>query len=153
MINYEEIKSHIRDAEGYSATPYKLTYTFTKGSGLEVEVQEDFWTVGHGLNIGKEKRKFTASELEDMFEDAFEKCVKGCNEILDGSEQPQAVHFVLISMIYNMGLSGTKLFKNMIQCIKDGRYPDASNELKDSKYYNQLRSRVQHYVDMLEVCR
>ena len=153
MINYEEIKQHIRDAEGFSAVPYKLSYNYIKSSGEETEVQEDFWTVGHGLNIGKEKRDFTESELEDMFQEAFEKCVKGCEEILDGTEQPQAVHFVLISMIYNMGLSGTKLFKNMIQCIKDGRYPDASNELKDSKYYRQLTSRVQHYVDMLGVCR
>lgn len=152
MIDYEEIKTHIRDAEGYSKTPYKLSYSYSK-DGTEIKVDEDFWTVGHGLNIGKEHKEFTETELEDMFQEAFEKCVKGCEEILDGSEQPQAVHYILISMIYNMGLAGTKLFKNMIKCIKDGRYPDASEELKDSKYYRQLKSRVQHYVDMLAVCK
>ncbi len=48
---------------------------------------------------------------------------------------------VILSMAFNLGISGLKKFKNMIKAIEVGDFDQASNEMKQSTWSKQVKSR------------
>lgn len=144
-MNDKEIQDFIREEEGYSKKPYQLSYKVG-----DKTVQEDFYTVGHGIVIGKEYKEFTEEELEEMFLERYERAKVCVMDILWETTHPQEVYTVLISMSYNLGCTGLKLFKNFLTCIKNHEYVESIEHLKDSKYYRQLPNRVNRMCKILE---
>ena len=48
---------------------------------------------------------------------------------------------ILVSMVYQLGLTGFSKFKNMISAIEKGDFEIAANEMLDSKWYDQTPNR------------
>ena len=55
----------------------------------------------------------------------------------------------LISMIFNLGASRFRLFKKMIQAIKDSDWKEASRQAKDSKWHCQVGARAEEIETLL----
>jgi len=53
----------------------------------------------------------------------------------------------LIDMMFNLGITRFKKFKKMIQAIKDNNWEKASEEAKNSKWYNQVGDRAKRIVE------
>ena len=49
---------------------------------------------------------------------------------------------IITDMGFNLGVPGLLKFKNMIQCIKDKQYIAAANEMRDSRWHNQVGKRA-----------
>ena len=50
--------------------------------------------------------------------------------------------YVLIDLVFNLGIDGVKKFKKFLQNLQIGNYEIASCELLDSKYANQVQNRA-----------
>lgn len=57
----------------------------------------------------------------------------------------------LISIMFNLGLSRFKLFKRMIQAVKDRDWDQAAIELIDSHRHKQVKNRSQEESEMLRI--
>lgn len=78
------------------------------------------------------------------------------HELLDRFEWvealPDEVKIVLISMAFNMGMSGLLGFKKTLKMIEMGDYKSASVEMLDSKWAKQVGSRAVELSEMLAMC-
>ena len=52
-------------------------------------------------------------------------------------------------MLFNMGLDKVKGFKKMLSALRAGNWAAAAVELKDSRYYRQVKERGDRNADML----
>ncbi len=56
---------------------------------------------------------------------------------------------VLANMAFNLGRERLSGFKNMIQAVKDGRFADASLEMINSRWFQQVRNRASRLADRM----
>ncbi len=58
---------------------------------------------------------------------------------------------VVINMAFNLGLNKFKQFSKMIKCIQSGDFRSASNEMRNSKWANQVGERAERLAVLMEV--
>ena len=56
---------------------------------------------------------------------------------------------VIIDMRFNLGSSGFAGFKNMIRQIENMNYWNAGEEMKNSKWYSQVKTRAKRLIQMM----
>lgn len=125
----EQLKLH----EGLRTKPYKDTVGKT--------------TIGIGRN------------LDDKGISKDEAHLLCRNDVLEVSEQlaqydwfSQLDHVrkkVLIDMAFNLGIAGLLSFKNMIQCLKDKEFVAAANEMVNSRWHHQVKTRALRLEEMM----
>lgn len=57
---------------------------------------------------------------------------------------------VIVDLLFNMGLNGVKKFKRMLAALRIEDYTTAAEELKDSLYYTQTKSRAKTNINILK---
>ena len=53
-------------------------------------------------------------------------------------------------MRFQLGYSGFRKFKKMIKAVKENKWLKAQNEIRDSKYYNQVTKRAERVIKLLK---
>jgi len=125
----------IKTFEGFSISPYRCT------SGR--------WTIGFGYNF--HDRGFETEVLVKILEKGFDKAlaeelltedVQKCTEKLENSfdffaglNEPRKA--VLADMCYQLGFNGLKNFKKMLKALSESDFEKASEEMKNSLWYDQ----------------
>jgi lysozyme len=56
---------------------------------------------------------------------------------------------VLANMAFQLGIDGLLGFKNTLQAIKEGRFDDAADGMRKSKWYSQTPSRTERLAKMM----
>ena len=56
---------------------------------------------------------------------------------------------VIINMVFNLGYAGVCKFKKMIAAIEDKNYTKASDEMVNSRWYDQVGERAQRLCYMM----
>lgn len=133
--------------EGFSATPYYCT--------------EKYPTVGFGVRLGDKDtplyhydiavtKRTARTWLEDILE-LRQDNVKSNNALCVAySVCDDLRKAVLLSMIYQMGMTGVSKFKKTIDHLEHGDYERASNEMLDSKWAKeQTPERAQRHAHMI----
>jgi lysozyme len=77
---------------------------------------------------------------------AINECIKIFPEIDD---YPEPVQRVLVNMTFNLGRPRLSKFKNMIAAVKDHDWDVAADEMIDSRWYRQVKSRGKELVEMM----
>lgn len=102
---------------------------------------EGKYTIGVGHNI---EDRGISEEVEELLLqqdiDIAEKQVKNaisCYDTLNEARQ-----YVLVDMCFNMGITKLMGFKRMLRALELGDYKKASDEMKDSKWHSQVKSRA-----------
>ena len=60
---------------------------------------------------------------------------------------------IIVSMVYQLGLSGFLKFKNTIKAIEEGDYDKASWEMLDSVWYQQTPNRASRHAEVMRTSR
>lgn len=132
---YPKIAERIREREGLSFLPYKCpTGHLTIGYGHNLE---------HG--ISKEVAELL---LRQDIEIAMKQVKK---TFVWWPKLTEARLFVLVDMVYNMGLSAVYGFKKMLAAIDKGDYETAAKELLNSRYALQVGKRAKENAAMLRL--
>ena len=131
---YPKIAERIREREGLSFLPYKCpTGHLTIGYGHNLE---------HG--ISKEVAELL---LRQDIEIAMKQVKK---TFVWWPKLTEARLFVLVDMVYNMGLSSVYGFKKMLAALQAGDYTKAAKEMLDSKWARQVGKRAKENAQMME---
>ena len=122
----DSIKSH----EGYRLDPYECT--------------EGFLTGGYGHKILENEEVPTSKEgWEALFDKDFEKAWSDMEILCETHNLPENEEMmsILCEMIFQLGFTGVSKFKMTIKALQEGNMEEASNQMKDSKWYVQTPNR------------
>ena len=62
---------------------------------------------------------------------------------------PEEVQLILANMMFNMGRTRLSKFKNMNAAVEEGDWNRASQEMMNSRWYNQVRNRARRLVERM----
>lgn len=121
--------THVLKEEGFRSKPYLDTV------GVP--------TFGHGLTFitEEESTAIVQARIYDIYQDLYDKY----SWFRNLSETRQAV---LISMVFQLGITGFSKFKKMIAAIEIRNYSRAGSEMRDSKAYTQTQNRWDRQIEL-----
>ena len=110
----------------------------TVGVGHKIIKEDPEWNLPIGSYV-KEDR------IIALFSKDCETAVNGAKAVLPFfDELPTDVQNILVEMTFQMGISGLKKFKKMIEALKYRDYYTASVEMLDSKWKKQTPNRAKN---------
>lgn len=140
-MDYDRLKEEITNSEGLRLKAYQLEYNTADGP-----VKEPFYTIGIGHRVKESdkidiNKEYTYDFVQKLFEVDFAIAKAGADELL-GDCHPTAKECG-IECVFVLGKNGFSKFAKTIQFIKEGKHQEASEEIKDSKWYRQVPHRVE----------
>ena len=141
-MEFEELKERIKKHEGYRDKIYLDSLgKKTIGYGHLVTATDKF----------KEDKRYSIPELRRVFEYDFKIALDGAERITDFDNLHPKAQEVAIECCFVLGAKGFSLFKRTIGHLNEGRWTDASAELKNSLWYKkQASNRVSALCQILE---
>jgi lysozyme len=116
--------------------------TFGIGHLVTEDDMEHTWPVGTPV---------TDERILDVFkEDCEDAYVDACSIFLNFESLPLDVQRVCVNMAFNLGRNRLSKFKNMIRYVNEGNYVMAANEMIDSKWYRQVKTRGVELVNIMK---
>lgn len=122
--------------EGWREKPYRCS--------------EGYPTVGYGFKLGSKECTLPEFTLPKTAGDAW--LMHNLNELTDHLSKYQwynklndARKAIILSMAYQMGVSGVLKFKNMIKSIEQDDYRNAALEMLDSRWAKQTPQRADRH--------
>jgi len=135
----EDIKTRIKNHEGYRLEPYKDTLGYLTGG----------W--GHKILNGEEVPK-SKEGWQSLFDDDYIRALKGANSLIQqhldhtdynalAGDNKAVIQGVLTEMCFQLGETGVSKFKNMFKYLGECNFKRASQEMKDSRWHEQTKAR------------
>ena len=136
----------LRIHEGYRDHMYKCPAGFnTLGYGHNCDAnpltneQQDFWD--------EDKRKCAALLLDEDVS-IFEHQLFIAKPFVQDMDKARID--VLIGLTFNMGVGWISKWPKCWKALKEERYKDAANEIRNSKYAKQVGARAKEYANQIE---
>lgn len=128
--------------EGWRSKPYVCT--------------EGYPTVGYGFKIGPKGADIKlyqfalpleagAAWLSSLLEQKRAEMMRDAGISAAMASCDQARQAILVSMAYQMGVSGLAGFRNTLKAVSDRRWADAASGMLDSKWARQTPSRANRH--------
>lgn len=105
-------------------------------------------TIGYGRNL--QDVGITQEEADIMFARDFINAAKTAKKLAPDIAEP--AFYVLTDMIFNMGDTRIKEFKNMLAALSKKDYKTAADEMENSKWYKQVGRRSKKLVEIMRSC-
>jgi lysozyme len=140
-ISEQEAKDFTRSNEGTRYEPYEDTL----GN----------WTVGVGHLIGKElppemNRRFSHQEVMALFDSDYMHHRNAAERIPGFNRMDGLGQTALTDLTFNMGPSWINGWPNLANQLGEGDIPSASENLRNSRWYDQVGNRGPRVTNMLE---
>ena len=139
-----KIKHYIKSNEGLRLKPYKCT--------------ADKWTIGYGRNL--DDKGISKQEADNMFLNDFNDTVIEVKKVIKNFDNIKFyAQMVCVDMLFNLGLTRFRHFKNFIKAIEKQDYSRAADELKYTDaatktdltpYWQQTKSRAKKNYNFLK---
>lgn len=140
----EQIKEDLVRHEGYVTEIYLCSEgypTFGIGHMITEQDMEYTWPIG------------TPVEDERILQVFHDDCKEAINDaehlVSDLYSHPDRVIRVLVNMAFNIGRPRLSRFKKMLAAIEEQNYTTASQEMIDSRWYNQVGRRSKELVEIM----
>ena len=89
--------------------------------------------------------------VNEVFEQDIHVTIGECRKLFDDWDKlPEEVRLILANMMFNMGRPRLSKFKKMIQAIKDSDWLEAANQMKDSRWYEQVTNRADRLISRMK---
>ena len=137
----------VKEAEGFEPHEYRCTAKkLTQGYGRNLEVHplsdEEKAELNEDGSVSKEvAEKWALKELNE--------CEYKLSQNIIYQKQTEVRKAVLLDMCFNIGYSGLMKFKKMWFALGERDYAEASRQMKDSKYYTDVKSRGKRNVTIM----
>lgn len=135
MKNWQKVLNQLKKHEGLSLTPYKCS-----AGAL---------TIGYGHNLDERGISEEAAELL-LKQDAQIALNQAKTRIPCFKNLSEARKYVVIDMLFNLGLSRFMGFKKMLAALDKADYKTAAKEMLNSKWSTQVKSRAQFLAKIME---
>jgi GH24 family phage-related lysozyme (muramidase) len=141
----DSLKNRIRLHEGCVLEPYedslgKLTVA-----------------IGHLVQPHERKRfqkgvSITQEEANELFEMDLNRAAAGADVLIDeciGHDLPQHVGEVIVEMVFQLGTQGVRNFSKMWKNMRNSKWKEASDEMKDSRWHSQTPKRCESLAEII----
>jgi len=133
FMTMEELKYRIKEHEGFRDTVYyDHLGNATVGWGHLVTSEDNFTS---GVTYSEEV-------LEQVFNKDFTKAKEGADQLCQGLSINYIAKGVVVEMCFQLGMTGVSKFKKMFEALQEEDYITASEEMLDSKWYEQTPARA-----------
>jgi lysozyme len=138
-----------------------ITEDLVKHEGIVLEVYLDTeglhtCGVGHLIKLGDEEfkkpvgTKITEERALELFKQDLAVSIKECEQLFPSlGDYPDPVQRVLVNMTFNLGRPRLSKFKNMIKAVEANDWNEAANQMIDSRWYRQVKSRGVELVELM----
>lgn len=131
---YEELKTQIKEHEGFVPRVYKDSLgKRTIGYG-HLCVEPEQWD---------DDKEYTKEELELVFDKDFEEALKNAESLIGDRPVNFIAKQVLIEMVFQLGIGGVGKFKKMWSALDNEDYGEASFQMMDSLWAKQTPKRAE----------
>ncbi len=114
--------------------------------------KNDHIGIGHH-EIGLENRYYDDNEIDRLFASDLQVALTDAHALFPNyDKQPDKVKLVLLSLSYNLGLTRLARFVKFRNAIEHNNYAKAANELRESKWFTDVKRRGPAHCADLESC-
>jgi GH24 family phage-related lysozyme (muramidase) len=146
-LDRDKLRSQLIKHEGKRTKVYKDTEGIpTIGVGFNLNLGDAKKRIeALGLNFEKVKagtQELTESHISKLLDADIDSAIADCKSVFPKFEElSDARQRVLADMMFNLGTSRFEQFKKMIAHVKGGGFAKAADEMKASKWYEQVKDR------------
>ena len=132
-----KLAEQLKVDEGVVHEIYRCTEGYlTFGCGHKVIERDPEYGQPEGTPVSKER-------INEAFQKDLEDVAIDCKRLYsDFGKLPPVVQEIIGNMLFNLGLKRLAGFKNMQKAVEAGDWKLASEEMKDSKWYRQVKTRA-----------
>jgi lysozyme len=137
-MNLEALKEEIKADEGYKNEIYLDHLSLkTLGVGHLVKETDPEYNLEVGTEIDNER-------VNELFEQDLEVTIDECKKLYyDFDKLPEEAQHIIANMMFNLGRPRLSRFHKMKRAVDNREWKEASNEMKDSKWYKQVPNRAE----------
>jgi len=144
-MNLERLLESVKKHEGYRNKVY-LDTLGKRTVGVGHLCVEDFWMDGV---------EYEEEFLMDILKKDLQEAIRGAKELMeehDCADIDERAEEIIIEMVFQLGRTGVKKFRNMWKALAEHNYIGASFEMLDSKWAKQTPNRAKDMADQMKAC-
>ena len=144
-MNLERLLESVKKHEGYRNKVY-LDTLGKRTVGVGHLCVEDFWMDGV---------EYEEEFLIDILKKDLQEAIRGAKELMeehDCADIDERAEEIIIEMVFQLGRTGVKKFRNMWKALAEHNYIGASFEMLDSKWAKQTPNRAKDMADQMKAC-
>ena len=144
-MDIERLKEEIKDDEGYKNEIYLDHLSLkTLGVGHLIKETDPEYDLEVGTHIDDER-------VNELFEEDINVTIDECRKLYyDFDRLPEEAQLIICNMMYNMGRPRLSRFHKMKRAVENRDWKEASNQMKDSKWYRQVTNRADRLCNRME---
>ncbi len=144
-MDIERLKEEIKDDEGYKNEIYLDHLSLkTLGVGHLIKETDPEYDLEVGTHIEDER-------VNELFEQDINVTIDECRKLYyDFDKLPEEAQHIIANMMFNMGRPRLSRFHKMKRAVENREWKEASNEMKDSKWYRQVTNRADRLCNRME---
>lgn len=131
----------------------ELTEMVAEHEGLRLEMYTDTVgvpTIGYGHNL---HTPISLEAAQQILRDDIAIAVGELDDRMDWwRDLPRNAQLVIASMVFNLGWPRFSRFKKMIAALEDRDFIGAAEEMEDSLWFQQVKSRGHHLKQLMLEC-
>jgi lysozyme len=144
-MNLERLLESVKKHEGYRNKVY-LDTLGKRTVGVGHLCVEDFW---------EDDKEYEESFLMEILEKDLQEAIRGAKELMDEhgcADIDERAEEILIEMVFQLGRTGVKKFRNMWKALSEHNYIGASFEMLDSRWAKQTPNRAKAMAEQMKAC-
>ena len=144
-MDIERLKEEIKKDEGYKNEIYLDHLSLkTLGVGHLLKETDPEYDLEVGTHIDDER-------VNELFEQDINVTIDECRKLYyDFDKLPEEAQHIIANMMFNMGRPRLSRFHKMKRAVENREWKEASNEMKDSKWYRQVTNRADRLCNRME---
>lgn len=143
-MDKEQLRKEIEEDEGCKYEIYK-DHLGLPTFGIGHLITE--WDEEYGKPDGTE---ISEGRVSSCFKADIHVTIEECKKLYDDFDKlPDEVQLILCNMMFNMGRPRLSKFKKMNEAITNEDWIEASVQMEDSRWYNQVTNRAKRLVERM----
>ena len=145
-MNLEQLQKEIAEDEGCVHEIYLDHLGLpTFGIGHLVKETDPEYDQPVGTPVSEDR-------VDACFASDIQITLNDCNKLYPNYDDlPEEVQLIIANMMFNMGYPRMSGFKKMKEAVDSGDWVEASEQMKDSRWYNQVTNRADRLVNRMMV--
>ena len=144
-MNLERLLESVKKHEGYRNKVY-LDTLGKRTVGVGHLCVEDFW---------EDDKEYEESFLMEILQKDLQEAIRGAKELMEEhgcADIDERAEEIIIEMVFQLGRTGVKKFRNMWKALSEQNYIGASFEMLDSKWAKQTPNRAKDMAEQMKAC-
>ena len=144
-MNMDRLLQSVKHHEGYRNKVY-LDTLGKRTVGVGHLCVEDFW---------EDDKEYEESFLMEILQKDLQEAIRGAKELMDEhgcADIDERAEEIIIEMVFQLGRTGVKKFRNMWKALSEHNYVGASYEMLDSKWAKQTPNRAKDMAEQMKAC-